>query len=246
MPWKTDDNGAIVVDDSGNPVLVGSDGKEQGIEENYLSKLNTEAAGRRRELNDVREQLKQFEGLDPEKARDALKKLDEVDLSKMVDAGKLDEVRNEVGKAYKQKLEELEDGLNERDSQVRKLLISSAFKGSQYIKDNTVLPPDIAEAYYGKNFEVKDGQAIAKLDGEPIYSQRNPGKLADVDEALEIMVNSSPHKESILKGSGANGTGSNSNGKPSDSGAKTMPRDKFTEMAPAEQMKFVQDGGKLE
>lgn len=43
--------------------------------------------------------------------------------------------------------------------------------------------------------------------GNPIYSRKNPGELADFDEALEIIISQYPHKDSILRGSGASGAG---------------------------------------
>lgn len=55
--------------------------------------------------------------------------------------------------------------------------------------------------------------------GNKIFSRARPGELADFDEALEVLVDQYPHKEQILKASGANGGGAGtSNGVVSPSG----------------------------
>lgn len=244
MAWKKDENGGLIADESGNPVLVNADGKEQAINDGYIGQLSSEAANRRRELKTATEALSKFDGIDPSAAADALQKLKNIDLSKMVGLDKLDEVRGEVSKSYQAKLDELTNGMTDKDKQIHGLLVSNAFKGSKFLSDKTILPPDLAEAYFGKNFKVENGKAIAMKDGEPIYSAINPGKHADVDEALEIMVNGYSSKDSILKGSGASGTGSQQNNG-SGGGVKTASREQFSKMQPAEQMGFVKSGGTI-
>ena len=214
MAWKKDESGALVLSE-GNPVYVGNDGNEVVTSGEYVGQLRGEAAANRKELKKMKETLSAFDGIDPSNAKDALAKLKDIDLSKMIDASKLDDVRSEVSKSFQGKIDELTNSLGERDQNIHGLLISNAFKGSQYIKDKTVLPPDVAESFFGKNFKVEDGVAVGYNGADPIYSNQNPGKLAGVDEALEIMVNGYSGKDNILKGSGASGSGaqgSNGNG----------------------------------
>ena len=214
MAWKKDESGALVLSE-GNPVYVGNDGNEVVTSGEYVGQLRGEAAANRKELKKMKETLSAFDGIDPSNAKDALEKLKDIDLSKMIDASKLDDVRSEVSKSFQGKIDELTNSLGERDQNIHGLLISNAFKGSQYIKDKTVLPPDVAESFFGKNFKVEDGVAVGYNGADPIYSNQNPGQLAGVDEALEIMVNGYSGKDNILKGSGASGSGaqdSNGNG----------------------------------
>ena len=244
MAWKKDESGALVLSE-GNPVYVGNDGNEVVTSGEYVGQLRGEAAANRNELKKAKESLSLFDGIDPSNAKDALTKLKDIDLSKMIDASKLDDVRSEVSKSFQGKIDELTTTLGERDQNIHGLLVSNAFKGSQYIKDKTVLPPDVAESFFGKNFKVENGVAVGYRGQDPIYSNQNPGKLAGVDEALEIMVNGYSGKDNILKGSGASGSGaqgSNTTG----SGSKSMSRDQFDSLSPQEQGGFARDGGTID
>jgi len=242
MAWKKDAEGKLVLDAEGNPFYVGGDGNEVAINGEYVGQLRGEAAANRNELKKAKEQLSAFDGIDPSAAREAVTKLKDIDLSKMIDASKLDEVRGEVSKSFQSKIDELTGQLGERDKNIHGLLVSNAFKGSKFISEKTVLPPDVAESFFGKNFKVENGVAVGYDGSDPIYSHQNPGQIAGVDEALEIMVNSYAGKDSILKGSGATGTGAQGsvNGQ---SGGKTMNRQQFDGISPQEQAGFVKSGG---
>jgi len=243
MAWKKDEDGNLVLSE-GNPIYVGNDGQEVVTTGEYVGKLRGEAAANRNELKKAKEQLSAFDGIDPSAAREAVTKLKDIDLSKMIDASKLDEVRGEVSKSFQGKIDELTKAVGERDQNIHGLLVSNAFKGSQFIKEKTVLPPDVAESFFGKNFKVENGAAVGYNGTDPIYSHQNPGRLAGVDEALEIMVNSYAGKDNILKGSGASGSGaqgSNASGQ----GSKSITRQQFDSKSPQEQASFAKSGGTI-
>lgn len=76
---------------------------------------------------------------------------------------------------------------------------------------------EIAQALFGNRLKVEDGKVVAyDANGAKIYSRARPGELADPDEAIEILVESHPHKAHLVKGSGASGGGAanGSGGKP--------------------------------
>lgn len=79
------------------------------------------------------------------------------------------------------------------------------------ITDKLAIPADLAQAFFGKNFGIsEDGQIVAKdANGNEIYSRITPGQKAGFEEALESLIDAYPHKDSILKGSQASGSGSN-------------------------------------
>src|SRR5258708_2266362 len=66
-----------------------------------------------------------------------------------------------------------------------------------------------------------------------IFSRVRPGDLADFDEALETLVENYPHRDQIMKGSGASGSGANGG---SGSGCKkAYTRAEFNTFEPAKQ-----------
>ena len=114
MKLKLDDNGNAVLQE-GIPVWVADDGKE--IPYNVpdlvgkLSAVNAESAGRRKELDDLNAKFKLFEGLDPEKAKAALETVANLDAGKLIDAGKVEEVKKQLGDTWKQQLDMMKETL---------------------------------------------------------------------------------------------------------------------------------------
>mgnify|MGYP001057814548 CR=1 FL=1 len=74
MKLKLDENGHVVLKD-GFPVWVADDGTEIAYNVpdlvNKISAVNGESAGRRKEIDALTAKLKEFEGIDPEKAKAA-------------------------------------------------------------------------------------------------------------------------------------------------------------------------------
>lgn len=227
MKLKLDENGHAAVKD-GFPVWVAEDGKEiaYNVPEliGKLSAVNAESAGRRKELDGLNAKLRLFDGLDPEKARTALETVANLDAGKLLDAGKVDALKTEIRKAYDGKVSELEkalaasrkdaaEKLAARDASIRTLLVKGIFDSSAFLKDKTVLPPDVAYASFGKHFEVKEEngelRVLAAINGQPVYSRANPGTFATPEEALEDIIDKYPMKDRILKtapgGSGSRG-----------------------------------------
>ena len=97
------------------------------------------------------------------------------------------------------------------------------------------------QARFGQSFKVEDGKVVAyDGSGNKIYSRSKPGELAAFDEALEFLVEQYPQKDHILKASGNQGTGSRQT--QHASGQKTMKRESFTSLSPADQQSTLKDG----
>ncbi|WP_417023829.1 hypothetical protein [Bilophila wadsworthia] len=96
MKLKLDENGHVVVKD-GFPVWVAEDGAEIAYNVpdlvNKISAVNAESAGRRKDIDALTSQLKAFDGIDPEKAKAALETVANLDAGKLIDAGKVDDLR---------------------------------------------------------------------------------------------------------------------------------------------------------
>ncbi len=233
--WKLDENGAVVMKD-GNPVWVNADGQEGTIAIDTISRLNAEAKANRIRAEQAEAALKPFEGLDPAEARKAIDTLKTVDLEKMVDSGQIETVRNEIKSQYEKDLAERDKQLNDVTGQLHSTLLNSAFASSKFIAENIAVPADMLMATFAKNFKV-DGSSVVAIgsDGNPLYSKTRYGEVADFDEALGLLVESYPHKDSILKAPSGGGTGNSGAGGNGGGPAKFIKRSDFATKPPHEQ-----------
>lgn len=260
--WKLllDDKGAPVIR-NGKPVYVDPKGAEVELDVEQMMgsvvSLREEAKTHRLAKETAEAGLKKFTdaGLKPEQAADAIKAIQTVaglDSKALVEAGKVEEIRAAAVKATEEKFAPVVAERDKYKSALYNEKIGGAFARSPLIvgeKATIAVPADMVQATFGKHFTIDDatGAVVAKYaDGQPVYSKPNPGKLADFDEALGLIVEAYPHKDSILKGSGASGTGTTGNkGNPNPSGAKTKTRAEFDALSQNDRMKFSTEGGKV-
>jgi hypothetical protein len=246
MKLKFTEAGHAVVQD-GKPVYVSDAGADVVFD--YpgtiatIARLNGEAKGHRERAEAAEGRVKLFDGIDdPEAARKAITTVRNFDDKKLVDAGEVERVKSEAMKAVEEKYRPV---VKERDSLKASLFqekIGGSFARSKFIADKLAIPPDIAEAAFGRAFAVEDGRLVATDPaGNRIYSRSRPGELADFDEAMESLVAAYPNRDSILKGTGASGGGASGNS--GGGGAKTMGRAAFDALPPAAQSAHVKSGG---
>lgn len=252
MKLKLDEKGAVVVQD-GKPVYIADDGKEVVFDYPAtlatISRLNGEARGHRERAEAAEATAKTFEGIeDPEKAREALGIVKNLDTKKLIDAGKIDEVKAEAKKAFDEQLKGVEEKYKpvvaERDTLKDQLFsekVGGAFSRSKFIGDKLAIPSDMAQARFGENFTIEEGRVVAKdASGNRIFSRARPGEIADFDEALELLVDAYPYRDNILKGSGASGGGAGGSGG-GGGGKKTMTRAQFDGLDPAAKIATAKD-----
>lgn len=211
MQLKTDENGNVVVQD-GKPVYMYDDGQEIAFDamQNMakISQLNAEAKQHREAKEKAETLLKAFDGLNADDAKKALETVKNLDDKRLIDAGEVEKVKAEAKKAFDEQLAEKDAQINKIKQEYNNAVIGGAFARSSFIKDKTLLPSDIVQSSFGSHFTMENGKIVANLGGgNPIYSRKNPGELADFDEALETIISQYPHKDSILRGSGASGAG---------------------------------------
>lgn len=222
MKLKIDDAGNAVLSD-GKPVYVHDDGKEVPFDAaatvQTISRLNAEAKSHRERAEAAEKSLKSFEGIaDPSAAIKALETVANLDHKKLVDAGEVEKVKAEISKAFETKLSEAMGKVQTLEQQLYSEKIGGNFSRSKLIAEKLAIPADLVQARFGQAFKVEDGKIVAYDNtGNKIFSRSRPGELAEFDEALESLIENYPHKDSILKGSGASGSGaaggSSSNGK---------------------------------
>jgi hypothetical protein len=240
MKLKVDEDKHVVVQDD-NPVYVHDDGTEAPFDaRSAVSKINalTEEKDRHWKKKTVMEKElealnEKFEGVDPDKAREALETIEKIDQKKLIDAGQVDTLKAQMQDAYNKKYEEADldwtnkestykNQLTEKDQHIYKLLVSSQFAKSPWFtgeSPKTNLDPEIAEAFFGqigRDFLIENQNGkpvvIGLLNGQKIYSKERPGEPANFEEAIATKIEAYPGKDKILKGSefvGARGADGN-------------------------------------
>lgn len=172
--------------------------------------------------------LDAFGDISPEKAKEALELVDNLKDVDEQNAVKIEKVKAGVADSYESRIRdidtahakrvgEMEQAMQRKDYAIRNLVIKGAFDRSEFIRDATVLTPDIAYDSFGRYFVVEegdDGLQVYALDraGEKIFSKAKPGEYAEPEEAIELLINSYPQRDSILRSTGGgSGAGGNAN-----------------------------------
>lgn len=251
MKLKLDEQGHVVVQE-GKPVYIHDDGKEIVHDAlatiQTISRLNGEAKTHRERAEAAEKVLKTFDGInDPAAAIKALDTISNLDMKKLVDAGEVEKVKLEISKGYEAKLNEATAKAKTLEEQLYSEKIGGSFARSKLIAEKLAIPSDLVQARFGSAYKIEEGKVMAyDQSGNKIYSRSRPGETADFDEALEVLIDQYPHKESILKGSGASGggAGNGANGG-GGSDSKTIKRDAFFMKSPAERAAFAKGGGKV-
>lgn len=236
--FKVDDKGALVLQD-GKPIYVKTDGSEAVFDyaqtEATIARLNREAQTHREAAEAATTKLKIFGDLDPVAARTALDTVGKLDAKKLIDAGEVDRVRNEIKTGYDAQLAERDTALSGLQTRLNNVLLSHAFASSKFVTEKTVSPPDMLQATFGPRFKIENDRIVGVgADGHPILSKSRMGENADFDEALSIIVDGYANKNHILKGVNNHGTGNNGGGG-NNGGKKTLTIAQFDQLSPSDQ-----------
>lgn len=224
MKLLLDDEGHVVVQD-GMPVYVHDDGKEMPLDAPALIKSTNNFADERSRYHN---KIKGFENqlaayndadgnpLDPESVHKALSTVKNLSEKELYTAEKVEIMKQKMGEtfendrktmvtAHEQAMKEKEAEIQKLHNDARDLMVRNAFSQSELFsgpKPLTRLTPDIAAAYFDKNFKVEgegaDAKLVGVLDGEVIPSQRKYGQPADFDEAIEVIISKYPYKDRIM------------------------------------------------
>lgn len=259
MKLKLNEQGFAYVQD-GKPVFVDDQGKDIAFDavgtKETISRLNAEAKSHREAKEAAEAALKNFEGIaDPAAALKALETLKNIDDKRLVDAGQVEQIKQQTAQAYEQRIQEKEkahgETLNritqERDTLQATLFnerIGGQFERSGFIKENLITPPDMVRAVFGNAFKVEGDKVVAyDHTGNKIFSRSRPGEIASFDEALEQLVDHYPNRDYILKGTGSSGGGSSGGGQ--GTRGKTINRAAFDSMDASARSEFFKNGGTL-
>ena len=235
---------ALVQD--GKPVYKGEDGKEVAFDAPgtvaTISRLNGEAKSHRERAEKAEGSLKAFEGIDPAKAKEAAEKLSLIDAKKLVEVGDMDAAIQAAIKPYAEKLAAAEKTNGDLATSLSRETVGNRFAMSKFAAEKlTPAGVDLVRTIYSDRLKVEDGRVYGvNQDGSKMLSIGRPGELADFDEVIETFVNAYPHKEHILKASGAAGSGAQGGG--GGGGSKTMKASDFAALGPKEQAAKMAEG----
>lgn len=236
--WKMDENGKIETKD-GNPIWIDANGGESVLDGGTIGRLNGEAKKLRERAEAAENTAKAFEGLDATKAREALELAGKIDQKQLIEAGKVEEVRNQISTQFQKEINERDQKLAQLQTTLDNTVISNVFKGSAFIRDRMAVPLDMFEAAFRDRFKVENGSVVAyDRAGNQIMSKKKIGEIADADEAIELIVESYPQRDLILKANEGGGTG-NQGGGGNRGGNRTISRSDFENMRPAQQAEIA-------
>lgn len=247
MKLKLDESGAVVVQDN-KPVYIHDDGKEVAFDVaatvQTISRLNSEAKVNRERAEAAEKTLKSFDGIsDPVAAMKALDMVSNLDQKKLIDAGEVEKVKTEISRSFEAKINDMTTKAQQLESQLYGEIIGGSFARSKMIAEKLAIPSDLVQARFGNSFKIENGKMVAyDPSGNKIYSRANPGNLADFDESLEFLIEQYPHKDSILKSSGASGSGASNNSHAGSSGNKKITQSEFDAKKPKERYELMTQG----
>lgn len=236
--WKMDGDN-FAKDDAGNPIWV-NNGQELSVKGDTISSLQGEARRHRTRAEQAEQKLAKFDGIeDPDAARQALETVKDIDTSKLINAGKLDEVRREVTQQLEGRIRTAEQQAAEALQQRDNTLLDSAFNASEFARERLAVPVEMVRATFGNRFKVEDGKIVAyDANGNVVYSDKNLGEPASFDEALEKTISGYKYKDTILKAPEAGGTGGGGGGGSRGKG-RTLSRADFEALTPVQQAEFA-------
>ena len=221
------DGKVYVETEGGNPILAMDDGKRVpfDVPHSYatISRLNNELKTSRESATGIETRLRTFDGIeDPDAARSALETVRNLKDGDLVKAGEVEVIKSQAKKTAEDAVQaEVKRGADkvratekERDH-YRTLFTSEkigrVFSGSKFIADKCIIPAPMMQSQFGGHFRVEDDGKIVAYDGDQkIFSRTKHGDIAEPDEALEILVEKFPYRDSIMKGTGSSGSGARS------------------------------------
>jgi hypothetical protein len=237
---KKDDKGDDKGDDEGDDNTPDDTELKKQLEakESELEKQSGRASELEKQLQDVKTQLKQFEGVDVDKFNDLVKQAQDAETKELEAKGEWDRLKERMAEQHQSeidkireeseaKIKELTDQVDLLNGQFVEATIGNSFAASEFISKELVLTPNKSRTIYGSHFEVVDGKVVA-YDKPAGASERTmivdgKGDPVEFDEALRQIVDKDSDRDSILRSKAKPGADSETNNKSNPvSGSKEL------------------------
>lgn len=245
--WKLTADGKTVEMKDGNPIWIDATGNESTLSGDTITRLNNEARDLRVAKEQVEGNLAKYKEIpDPVAAKKALDTVKNIDAKRLIDAGEVERVKEEIKAGFQTQLTEAQTTNAKLQQDFDGLKIDNVFAQSQFIREQVAVPHDMFQATFRSQFKIKDGKLEAfDKAGNRIMSKAKIGEFADPDEALELLVGQHPQKDTILKAPNASGSGNNGAGG-YRGGKRTILRADFDKLGAAESAATAIAAGKGE
>jgi hypothetical protein len=163
-----------------------------------------------KEAADAKKALEAYEGVDPAKVKDLLRKEIEAERVAAEAKGDFDRVKTMMVEEHQKELSKIQAELeaertNRRSDMglIDELTIGNSFGNSDFIREDLTISPSKARRLYGDHFERQGGVVVAydKPAGEANRTLlvNSKGEALSFDEALNRIVEADPDKKGILK-----------------------------------------------
>lgn len=223
------------------------------VQEAIRKAVDSEVTGLKTKNNDLiaaqknlKEQLKAFDGIDPEKTKALLKRFENDEEAQLIAEGKIDEVITRRTDRMRSNFEkQLEEANGKADAASKKAAALVDQVRDDFIRQAGVkaglLPEAIEDAVFrGRGvFSLNDDAKPQALNGDELILGADGKTALTPQEWLEGLRETSPHWWPKAAGSGAGGDG-NSSGN-----GKSVTRADFDQMSPDERSGFMKEGGKI-
>lgn len=187
--------------------------------EKYFAGMSSARDKEKEEARLAKEKLQKYQGIDPEAAKLALAKVQEIQDKQKIDAGKIDEVvaervQNQV-MAMKTDLETrlsaAEQRANTAESQLSTVIVDNNVQIAA-VKAN-VLPEAMDDILFraSRVFKVEGGKAVPKNGDNIVYGKDGKTPMT-MDEWMEELKTKAPHLFKRAEGSGGGRPGSGAAG----------------------------------
>ena len=221
MELVLDENGNVVLKD-GCPVYKFEDGSESPFDakatleakDKKIANLTEEKTRLFTKAEGFKADLKKFDGVDIEAAKEAIETVKNIKSKDLMDANGIKILKSEMTQGFEKEKSDLKDGFTkqieqekrktaEKDSIIKNLLIRTKFANSPHFTGEnrkTIYPPDDAVKIFGDRFIVDDKLNVFAVDsnGEVLKSQKTHGEPADFEEAMTRIIEEHPNRERIL------------------------------------------------
>ena len=194
-----------------------------------MMKWKTKARETEGKVSEVESQLKQFQealgDLSVDDIKDMIKAKKDAEIKELEDKKEYqrivdrmkDEQANEL-KTLQEQIDALNAQLSERDSKIQDMTIGRGFGESEFIRENSVLPPTIARKEFGAHFDLVDGRVVA-YDKPKGAENRTmivdaQGEPKSFDAAIEELYSKHPDAKSIIRAKAKPGAGSKTQDSP--------------------------------
>lgn len=184
--------------------VLDADFEDVGGLKSALEKERTNRSTLEKTLSDLKKQLGDA---DPAKAREALKKLQDLEDQKLISEGKLEEIlksRTErIVADYDGKIRERDEKLTAAEKRLEELVIDNELRkvaAAKKVRDTAV--DDFVERGR-KVYRLKDGKAVP-MKGDEIVFGKKPNEPMGMDEWADSLTPTAPHLFEGSSGGGAN------------------------------------------